>query len=746
MKSERVLVDGQLHVKHWQNVVSQTLSYMRQMLEEQPDRRFVIGLAICFDEMIILLSDRSGILATSAPININKEPLSFIRVIAGLRCMTPEQLGWDTGMKLYKPLDGERYDLQCSYAADEELKKKDRYHRHWVFDVVVEGSTRQYLSVRVLSALGLGEMCGRATIVYEVIEFEKRFKPTETFALKRYWRPLGNDESGEVNAANTKEASTYPSEGQIYEILNQGHIIAQHDITVSAEVDNTFTTIRHGLVPKVTQVAPGHVLPPAEDVLRENSEDAENFLHLTLTSPRVESKYCLELYKRPKRHEIVARVHTQILMPVGYVVKFFCDLRELIWVLYGCSMDYSHAYGKLIVHRDISIGNVMIFPTAADPAKTRGRLMDFDHAKKANDSRDLVCASVPSQSDLFEIKLVMQLVRGSLAYLRESNDLVVADEVIEELFRWVPQKRALDYIKEVIDVRKRHFGLDLEKLEGPLTLAHLGWDHDKIEKCPDFSTRVPRNGERTGTLPFMSADVLNKRWTWPVGSDMPPFNHDAVHDMESLLWVLTYLCLTRRGPGMHMLREELDIGHASYDSTGTGKLYQAVHTYFEAKEDNLKEAKAKLILLKVFEEEIVPLFHPYFEPLKPLVIQWFATLTLAYMHRGYEYYNIHHLVTCLLKKTHDALPIPAQPDPATTEELQRRETYRQRGLQFFIEMGTVDMPPSPAFTSARYHPVTNPEASASDDSPETPTETVEKSVRMLTDLLISGSCSSEHGQ
>ncbi|KAF5379095.1 hypothetical protein D9615_005897 [Tricholomella constricta] len=482
-----------------------------------------------------------------------------------------------------------------------------------------------------------------------------------TFALKRYWRPLGNDESGEVNVANTKEASTYPSEGQIYEISKQNHIIAHHDTTVSAEIDNTFTTIRRGLVPKVTQVAPGHVLLPAEDVLRENSEDAENFLHLTLTSPRVESKYCLELYKRPKRHELLARVHTQILMPVGDVVNFFCDLRELIWGLHGCSADFSHAYGMRIVHRDISIGNVMIFPMAADPAKTRGRLMDFDHAKKATDSKGLVCASAPSSLDLMN----MQNTKYNLAHLRGSGDLVVADEVIEELYCWKPHKKALDYIERVIDDRKRYFGLNLENMKGPLTLAHLGWDYDKVEKCPDFSNRVPRNGERTGTLPFMSAEILNKWWIRPYGFHPPPFKHDVVHDMDSFLWVLTCLCLTRRGPGMHMLREELDVEHAGYNPTG--ELYQAVHTYFKAKENNLKKVKGDLILLQVsFEERIVPLFHPDFESLKPLVNQWFATLTLAYLHRGYEYYHIHHHVLRLLKDTYDALPIPAQPDPATS--------------------------------------------------------------------------------
>jgi len=34
--------------------------------------------------------------------------------------------------------------------------------------------------------------------------------------------------------------------------------------------------------------------------------------------------------------------------------------------------------------------------------------------------------------------------------------------------------------------------------------------------------------------------------------------HDAVHDMESSFWVLVNICLTLKGPGKNMLRDELD--------------------------------------------------------------------------------------------------------------------------------------------------------------------------------------------
>jgi hypothetical protein len=52
--------------------LTQICRYMRQVLGEQLDRRFVVGLALCFDQLTVLLSDRSGILGTSTPINIHE--------------------------------------------------------------------------------------------------------------------------------------------------------------------------------------------------------------------------------------------------------------------------------------------------------------------------------------------------------------------------------------------------------------------------------------------------------------------------------------------------------------------------------------------------------------------------------------------------------------------------------------------------------------------------------------------------
>ncbi|KAG6892439.1 hypothetical protein C0995_003707, partial [Termitomyces sp. Mi166 len=56
----------------WYETVIQLLIYMRQMLIEQLDRRFVLGFILCFDELRLVLMDRSGVMVTETPINIHK--------------------------------------------------------------------------------------------------------------------------------------------------------------------------------------------------------------------------------------------------------------------------------------------------------------------------------------------------------------------------------------------------------------------------------------------------------------------------------------------------------------------------------------------------------------------------------------------------------------------------------------------------------------------------------------------------
>ncbi|KAG6838863.1 hypothetical protein C0991_007829, partial [Blastosporella zonata] len=225
--------------KDWHGAVDQAMTYIGHVFMEQLDRRFAFALVLCRDELTILMCDRSGLMVTKTPINIHKEPEMFIRVMAAFSCMSAAQLGWDTDMKIYLPKSSP--DPVPSYQVDpDDIEGKEL---HWVIDVVVNGQVEPYVTVGVISTMRSVEICSRATIVYEVIKYNERSAPTETFALKRYWLPLVAGDQAEL----------YPWEGEIYESLHNGrpteekHVLASHKIEIGGELDTTFTLIRRGL-------------------------------------------------------------------------------------------------------------------------------------------------------------------------------------------------------------------------------------------------------------------------------------------------------------------------------------------------------------------------------------------------------------------------------------------------------------------------------------------------------------------
>ena len=57
--------------KNWEEVVKQLVSYLRRILREQLDRRFVFGLTLGPDMMTVWMHDRSGVIGTKTAINIH---------------------------------------------------------------------------------------------------------------------------------------------------------------------------------------------------------------------------------------------------------------------------------------------------------------------------------------------------------------------------------------------------------------------------------------------------------------------------------------------------------------------------------------------------------------------------------------------------------------------------------------------------------------------------------------------------
>ncbi|KAG5639249.1 hypothetical protein DXG03_003814, partial [Asterophora parasitica] len=139
------------------DLVRQALTYMRRTLAEQLDRNFIFGLALCYDELVLLLLDRSGILQSRQAININEE-------------------SWDTTMKLYRLVDNPVRHIEVpSYEALAEPTAKFLHRSHWVIDVIVNARTEKYATVRLISAMQSTEI-RRSTMVFEVVKLDDLFK------------------------------------------------------------------------------------------------------------------------------------------------------------------------------------------------------------------------------------------------------------------------------------------------------------------------------------------------------------------------------------------------------------------------------------------------------------------------------------------------------------------------------------------------------------------------------------------
>ena len=73
--------------EQWEDVVKQLIGYLRRILREQLDRRFVFGITLGPETMTVWMHDRSGVLGTTTSINIHKVGETNIRgKYEGLTC------------------------------------------------------------------------------------------------------------------------------------------------------------------------------------------------------------------------------------------------------------------------------------------------------------------------------------------------------------------------------------------------------------------------------------------------------------------------------------------------------------------------------------------------------------------------------------------------------------------------------------------------------------------------------------
>ncbi|KAG2012266.1 other/FunK1 protein kinase [Coprinopsis cinerea AmutBmut pab1-1] len=601
------------------DVVKQLCTYFRQILREQHDRRFVLGLIFLHRSLCLWYCDRSGILGTATLIDIDENPELLVRVIASFAMMTPERLGFDPNMKLSVEGHLPSFSYNMSYVNIPKLRSQ----LHW--RILISG--QWYQTVEALSTARSEVMCGRAPVVWRAFRIDDPNR--ELVIIKQSWRPHMGEKS----------------EGEIYELLGDFGRGEPRVISEDVERSNTQLHFRG----KIDRFEPDGT--PAFD----------NHTKRQRPLPEPTDENCLvhrtfnlkSLRKVPaKPHKFMERVQCRLVIPVnGLPLKMAVSSKDLLSALEGILEDYEYAYlMKGVCHRDLSIGNLVIQVVSG---KRRGRLIDFDHSK-----------------------VLDSFVRERASSLREE----LSEELDEFHFLTAHKKcpKATDNLALLLlDLTRREGGkirvmvynavaayctlcssLKPNRGSGPVAPSELlPWLDDDPVLPPRFEKRKVVHSFVTGTDAFISHRLLRD------GAE----THIAIHDMESLLWVVLYIFLTREGFGGKPRPDPRDdISHMA-----------AIRRYwlFEASKHEIKDIKSQLFSLaygsdpQLFDTEIHPFVHPSFKPLAPLVDDWWNILCKAFHPEDtdllYKYYPVAAFRQSV-RNLKDSLPAS---DPSAAEGL-----------------------------------------------------------------------------
>ncbi|PFH47952.1 hypothetical protein AMATHDRAFT_6258 [Amanita thiersii Skay4041] len=589
--------------------VLQLCSYMRQMFQEQLDRRFIIN--------------RAGLV---------EHPCAAISLLA------TQKFGWDPTMTLY-------VDKDCipSYRlpkAKRSSPASNLFRDDWVISMPTNsGDWEKFLTIRLIDGAGASVLCSRATLVWEVIKLSVLSKCEDgggVHVLKQTW-PQADDQN------------TRPEEAVMYEHGGEGGFIYLADyVRVNGDLSST-ANFRKSLKFRNFQ-------EKGDKNKEVHDEHVEPFRDMATLTP-------LKMLLHRRLKNAVGRVQTRLVMKgMGYPLKHSVSCLELVTALRDCINIHKQMYLNGVLHRDISLGNLLIQTNGA------GQLIDFDRAKRETMKKQVL--KLPDDDSVPDPRL-----EDLENYLSKSGFQMDEDskEFVLQYFSQKPGYTVVSLLDVIIEQR---FG-EKRKL---CTSKDLGWPNKeqckRFREFPNFVIKEAQEGYmRTGTVRYMSYQVLLMEATPPATT----FLHEPYHDIESFFWVLVYICIAFQGPGGN-LRPELKERSSSLaimvdkafspmaenlQILGTTRRY-----YIKGPDDNFKELMSYL--------------HDDFDDLSDLIKKWRKILVFSCSNAGPDRDFIHHHVLQLLNETisqlGDKRSLAAEKKEKTKKAKRRMRWAKERRL------------------------------------------------------------------
>ncbi|KAK7398159.1 hypothetical protein QQX98_012466 [Neonectria punicea] len=323
--------------------------YAREVLAAQDTRRFVLGFTICGSLMRVWAFDRIGGIA-SEQFDINKDGFRFVFTILGFFWMSEEELGFDPTIRT------------TNYEKFIEIERNGSKQR-----VIIDG-----VMLRARCIAGRATTCWRA---------HPEGHPETLLVIKDSWQYPERDEEGELLHEVTDKG-----------VINVARYYYHETVQVRGMDDDIRNNVRQGLdMATALNYRPGR-LAQSSNITAEGPRKGRP--STSRKRPSSQTDPALPPSKRscsasPTKTAAVPlnRVHRRIITKdYGKAIYKASSRSALLAALEGCIEGHESLRKGGILHRDISINNLMINEDPDNPSWS-SFLIDLDLAIREDRDR-----------------------------------------------------------------------------------------------------------------------------------------------------------------------------------------------------------------------------------------------------------------------------------------------------------------------------------------------------------------------
>ncbi|KAM7182691.1 hypothetical protein V8F33_014103 [Rhypophila sp. PSN 637] len=346
----QILIPGELKSNRSADISSEAWldlgRYAREVLAAQDTRRFVLGFTICGSLMRLWVFDRLGGIA-SEQFDVNEDGLRLVSTILGFLWMSEEELGFDPTIMT---------------AGDQRFIEIER-----------NGTTERLIIDKVMRRARC--IVGRATTCWKA---HREDDPRTQFVIKDSWQYVERDEEGELlHEATSKGVINVARHYYHQAVLVRGNNDVQNDVRRGLDI-----TQASNYKPERSIVSPGADTSGPRKGRSSSKAGQKRSSGQTGARLPPSKRSCSESPTKTDRSALPNRVHRRVILrDYGKPIYEASSPSALLAALEGCIKGHESLHKAGILHRDISINNLMINEDNGNPSWP-SFLIDLDLAIK----------------------------------------------------------------------------------------------------------------------------------------------------------------------------------------------------------------------------------------------------------------------------------------------------------------------------------------------------------------------------